>query len=48
MFALTIDYEIAGDGKGSFYDDMIYPTDRLLNLLEKYNFTIGTLFESFK
>ena len=38
MFALTIDYEIAGDGNGSFYNDVILPTYRLLMLLKKYNY----------
>jgi hypothetical protein len=33
----TLDYEIHGNGDGSPYELMVEPTNRLMNLLEKYN-----------
>lgn len=36
----TLDYEIHGNGDGSPYDLMVEPTNRLMDLLEKYGFKL--------
>ena len=39
----TLDYEIHGNGDGSPYSLMVEPTNRLMNLLEKYGFKLTIL-----
>jgi len=39
----TLDYEIHGNGDGSPYKLMVEPTERLMNLLEKYGFKLTIL-----
>ena len=43
--ALTLDYELYGDGSGDVFEDIIKPTEILLSLLDKHKIKITIFFE---
>ena len=43
--ALTLDYELWGDGTGSVFDEIIYPTDRFLALCDEFAIKATIFFE---
>lgn len=43
--ALTLDYELFGDGSGDIFKDIIHPTDKILALCEQSNAKITIFFE---
>jgi len=43
--ALTLDYELFGNGSGNVFTDVINPTYEILNLCDKYNAKITIFFE---
>ena len=44
-FALTLDYELWGDGSGHIFKDVIEPTDKILDICDLYNAKITIFFE---
>jgi len=42
---LTFDYELFGDGSGDVFEQMIKPTDQILNLCEKHHIKTTIFFE---
>lgn len=42
---LTLDYELYGNGSGDIFKHMIFPTDVILQLVEKYNIRLTIFFE---
>lgn len=42
---LSLDYEIFGNGSGDIRQDIIQPTDRLLNICDKHDAKISIMFE---
>ena len=43
--ALTLDYELFGDGSGNIFDHIIDPTDKLIKICNQYNAKITIFFE---
>ena len=42
---LTFDYELYGDGSGDVFNEMIYPTSKILNICNEYNIKTTIFFE---
>ena len=45
VFALTLDYELMGNGSGDIYELMIEPTDNFLKICDEYNIKSTIFFE---
>jgi hypothetical protein len=43
--ALTLDYEVYGDGGGDIFETMVHPTDELLRICKKYGAKVTIFFE---
>ena len=43
--ALTLDYELFGNGSGDMFEDVIYPTEEILTIYDKTNVKSTIFFE---
>lgn len=43
--SLTLDYELWGNGTGSVFEDIVYPTEKFLKICDQYNIKTTIFFE---